>query len=278
MYYHIKIELNEKNKKDYHTNLAELDKTNIDEVINDTVLPYLQEKEFLFDGRMLTKSDIRSMKIYETGQTSQILVEMEDNKNRNNEWFFPSNKQDVVAYERYSKDTTKNIFIDASKKLNIKDSNIINKHNTNKVFIVHGHDEAVKTNVARFVEKLGLETIILHEQANKGQTIIEKFESNAAEVAFAIVLLTPDDIGAPKNTPDEIQLRARQNVIMELGYFCAALGRDKVCVLYKKDVEIPSDYLGVVYTEMDDKEGWHLKLAKEMKEASLDINLNNILQ
>jgi len=277
LYYHIKIQLNEKNKRDYHTSLAELDKTDIDEVINDTVLPYLQEKEFLFDGRMLIKSDIRSMKIYETKQTSQILVEMEDNKNRNSEWFFSSNKRDVVAYERYSKDITKNIFIDASKKLDIKDSNIINKHNTNKVFIVHGHDEAVKTNVARFVEKLGLETIILHEQANKGQTIIEKFESNASEVSFAIVLLTPDDIGAPENTPDETQSRARQNVILELGYFCGTLGRDKVCVLYKKDVEIPSDYLGVVYTEMDDKEGWHLKLAKEMKEANLDINLNNIL-
>ena len=154
------------------------------------------------------------------------------------------------------------------------------KHNTNdsnSVFIVHGHDEAVKTSVARFIEKLGLKAIILHEQPNKGQTIIEKFESNAAGVGFAIVLLTPDDIAAPKDTPDETSLRARQNVIMELGYFCSALGRNKVCVLYKEGVDIPSDYLGVVYTQLDDSEGWHLKLAKEMKEAKLDIDLNDVM-
>ena len=153
-------------------------------------------------------------------------------------------------------------------------------HNTsdsNSVFIVHGHDEAAKTSVARFIEKLGLKAIVLHEQPNKGQTIIEKFESNAAGVGFAIVLLTPDDIAAQKDTPDKTSLRARQNVIMELGYFCGALGRDKVCVLYKEGVEIPSDYLGVIYTQLDDSEGWHLKLAKEMKEAKLDVDLNDVI-
>ncbi len=145
------------------------------------------------------------------------------------------------------------------------------------VFIVHGHDELTKVNVARFIEKLGLDSIILHEQPNKGQTIIEKFESNAADVGFAVVLLTPDDLGAPKDKKDEPSHRARQNVVMELGYFCGALGRDKVCVLYKEGVEIPSDYLGVVYTPLDDGDGWHLKLAKEMKEAGLNVDLNNAM-
>lgn len=145
---------------------------------------------------------------------------------------------------------------------------------SNAVFVVHGHDEAAKINVARFIEKLGLEAIILHEQANKGQTIIEKFESHAANVGFAVVLLTPDDIGAPKDKQNDVQGRARQNVILELGYFCGALGRNRVCVLYKENVEIPSDYLGVVYTPLDDAGGWHLKLAKEMKEAGLDVDLN----
>jgi len=147
----------------------------------------------------------------------------------------------------------------------------------NSVFIVHGHDETAKINVARFVEKLGLKAIILHEQPNKGQTIIEKFESNAAEVGFAIVLLTPDDIAASKESPDDTMFRARQNVVLELGYFCGVLGRNKVCVLFKGDVEIPSDYLGVIYTPLDSDDGWHLKLAKEMKEAGLNIDLNDVL-
>ncbi len=91
------------------------------------------------------------------------------------------------------------------------------------------------------------------------------------------MLLTPDDIGAPKDTPTNGQARARQNVILELGYFCGALGRNRVCVLYKEGVEIPSDYLGVVYTQLDSADGWHLKLAKEMKEAGLDIDMNNAI-
>jgi predicted nucleotide-binding protein len=147
----------------------------------------------------------------------------------------------------------------------------------NSVFIVHGHDETTKINVARFVEKLGLKAIILHEQPNKGQTIIEKFESSAAEVGFAIVLLTPDDIAASKESPDDTMFRARQNVVLELGYFCGVLGRNKVCVLFKGDVEILSDYLGVIYTPLDSDDGWHLKLAKEMKEAGLNIDLNDVL-
>jgi predicted nucleotide-binding protein len=145
------------------------------------------------------------------------------------------------------------------------------------VFIVHGHDDLTKTSVARFIEKLGLEAIILHEQPNKGQTIIEKFESNAANVGFAVVLLTPDDVGAPKEAPNDVKERARQNVILELGYFCGSLGRNGVCVLYKEGVEIPSDYLGVVYTPIDSTGGWHLKLAKEMKAAGLDVDLNKAI-
>lgn len=150
----------------------------------------------------------------------------------------------------------------------------ITSKSNNSVFIVHGHDDVAKTSVARFIEKLKLKAIILHEQPNKGQTIIEKFESNAANVGFAVVLLTPDDICATKDSPSDVKSRARQNVILELGYFCGMLGRKKVCVLYKEGVEIPSDYIGVVYTPLDSADGWHLKLAKEMKEAGLDIDLN----
>ena len=103
----------------------------------------------------------------------------------------------------------------------------------NDVFIVHGHDEGARNAVARFVEKLGLKASILDEQVNRGQTIIEKFEREASNAGFAIVLLTPDDVGAPKDHKDKLQPRARQNVILELGYFLHRLGRERVCVLYK---------------------------------------------
>ena len=114
----------------------------------------------------------------------------------------------------------------------------------NEVFIVHGHDDEVKETVARFIENFGIEATILHEQANRGQTIPEKFEEHASEAGFAIILLTPDDVGASKDETDNPKPRARQNVVLELGYFWGKLGRGRVCVLHKGGVELPSDMQG----------------------------------
>lgn len=144
---------------------------------------------------------------------------------------------------------------------------------TRRVFLVHGHDEEAKQSVARFLEKLQLEPVILQEQPNEGRTIIEKFEKNA-DVEYAIILLTPDDVGYPKDKPNEASSRARQNVILELGYFVGRLSRKRVCALCKGSVEIPSDYHGVLYLPMDDADGWKLKLAREIKQSGLSIDLN----
>lgn len=142
---------------------------------------------------------------------------------------------------------------------------------SNKVFVVHGHDEAAREMVARFLEKLSLEPIILHEQPNTGRTIIEKVETYS-DVCYAVILLTPDDFGgkigrSPKN-------RARQNVILELGYFIGKLGRSRVCTLVKDEVETPSDFDGVVYNPLDAAGAWRLLLARELKTVGLDFDLN----
>jgi predicted nucleotide-binding protein len=141
------------------------------------------------------------------------------------------------------------------------------------VFLVHGHNNAVKETVARFLEKLGLHVIILHEQPNKGETVIEKFEANS-DVGFAVVLLTPDDVGEIASASDKLNPRARQNVIFELGYFTGKLGRARVCTLYIEGVEIPSDFKGVLYVPYDASDGWRLKLAAELKTAGMKVNLN----
>jgi predicted nucleotide-binding protein len=148
-----------------------------------------------------------------------------------------------------------------------------------KVFIVHGQDSETKAIVARFIEHCGLEPVILHEQADQGRTIIEKFEQTS-DVGFAVILLTPDDLGglapaAGGTALDNAKPRARQNVILELGYFIGKLGRNGVCALKKGDVELPSDFSGVVYTPYDGAdEGWKIKLAREMKAAGLEVDLN----
>jgi predicted nucleotide-binding protein len=144
-----------------------------------------------------------------------------------------------------------------------------------KVFVVHGRDEGARHAMARFLEKIALEAIILDEQPDEGRTIIEKFEACAAQVGFAVVLLTPDDIGSLIGG-DDLNERARQNVVFELGYFVGRLGRGKACLVRKGNVEIPSDLHGVIYTEMDDSDGWKLKLVKELKAAKLDFDANKI--
>lgn len=148
--------------------------------------------------------------------------------------------------------------------------------NRNRVFVIHGHDEAARETVARFLEKLGLEPVILHEQANKGRTIIEKFE-DLADVAFAVVLLTPDDMGGLKDEQTEPKSRARQNVILELGFFLGKFGRQRVCPLTKGDVETPSDYDGVVYTKLDDAGAWKMKLVQELRAADFDVDANKVI-
>jgi len=143
------------------------------------------------------------------------------------------------------------------------------------VFLVHGHDHGRMQAVARFLEHIGLNPVILHERASTGATIIEKLETHA-EVAFAVVLLTPDDIGSIASDKQDLQPRARQNVVLELGYFLGRLGRRRTCALVVKGVEIPSDYSGVLYIPIDKGDGWKFHLARELKAAGLPVDLNQL--
>lgn len=144
-----------------------------------------------------------------------------------------------------------------------------------KVFVVHGHNHGVKEAVARFLEKLDLEPVILHEQANAGRTVIEKF-SDHADVHFAVVLLTADDEGRARAEPGELRLRARQNVVLELGYFLGKLGRSRVCALYDQGVEIPSDYQGVIFLQLDGGDRWRFDLVRELLAAGFSVDANRI--
>lgn len=144
------------------------------------------------------------------------------------------------------------------------------------VFIVHGHNNQIKEEVARYISGCGLNPIILHEQPNQGKTVIEKLEHYSA-VGFAVVLLTKDDIGYPKDSPDKASPRARQNVLVELGFFVGKLSRKNVAVLYEESVEIPSDFVGVIYIPLRDSDGWKLSLAREIKKAGLPLDISNII-
>lgn len=143
-----------------------------------------------------------------------------------------------------------------------------------KIFIVHGHDGEAREKLARYLEKLDFEPIILHEQANRGRTIIEKVEANS-DVDFAVVLLTPDDEGCKKG--EALEPRVRQNVLLELGYFIGKLSRERVCAFRRGTVNIPSDFAGVVWTEMDEFNGWKQELVRELKAAGYSIDGNKAM-
>ena len=145
---------------------------------------------------------------------------------------------------------------------------------TRKVFVVHGHDNEMKLEVARFLEGLDFEAVLLHEQASGGDTIIEKVDRNS-DVSYAIVLLSPDDVGAAKDKKEKLQPRARQNVVLELGYFVGKLGRSHVCPIKRGIVEIPSDLHGVVYVPFEG-EDWKVHLVKEFKHLGFEVDANKV--
>ena len=124
---------------------------------------------------------------------------------------------------------------------------------------------------------MGLDPVILNEEPHRGVTLIEKLD-RYRQIDYALVLLTPDDIGGVKSTQhDELKLRARQNVVLELGFFIGALGRPRVCTLYKPEIEMPTDYEGSGYIPMDADEGWKLRLARELKGAGFNIDMNKVV-
>jgi predicted nucleotide-binding protein len=155
------------------------------------------------------------------------------------------------------------------------------------VFVVHGRDNHAKIDVARTLQRLtGNDPVILHEQPDGGDTVIEKFERHAGAAAAAVVILSPDDVGGladenwrqqrPRPLNNVLRLRARQNVVYELGWFHGRLGRGRVIALLVDDVEQPSDISGVLYLELDPAGAWRYRLGQELAHIGLDIDLNRL--
>ncbi len=150
---------------------------------------------------------------------------------------------------------------------------------SNKIFVVHGHDQSLKTDVERFLHEVGLIPVVLHREADEGATIIEKFEKHS-DVGFAFILLTPDEISytvdqiGKSESDKDIEYRARPNVIFEFGYFVGKLGRNKVCCLHKGAVVVPSDLNGLIYKKVDDSiDPQAYAIIRELKAAGYNISM-----
>lgn len=141
--------------------------------------------------------------------------------------------------------------------------------NASQVFIVHGHDDIAKLEMSAFISSLGLQPIILNQQASSGRTIIEKIE-DYSNVGFGVVLYTPCDIGSKAGGLTG-NYRARQNVVFEHGFLIGKLSRARVSAVVKGSVETPNDISGMVYTSMDNEDQWKQQLLVELRDAGYQV-------
>lgn len=274
MYYHVEIT----QKSSRVTNELKLDLSE-EKLRSQFIIPYENNDNIVVNGKMIPPDDIDRIKINKTELSSSELIPIIRAKRPkfgapqiSNEWLVTKEGEDVTDDLIKGEPGYKN------KKFGEKMEEV--KPKTNQIFVVHGHDDGMKEAVARTLKNIGFEPIILHEQANRGKTIIEKFEICSENVSFAVVLLSPDDKGYKKDQePESASYRARQNVILELGYFLGKLGRENVCALLKagENFEFPSDIFGSLYTPYDSNSGWKLALAKELKAAGYDIDFSKLI-
>jgi Predicted nucleotide-binding protein containing TIR -like domain len=200
---------------------------------------------------------------YETGQ-SLIFVPGQD--------YIQDERDEIAKKVAYLESLIERIpLIPSSVEPSIAPKQPVSSPRSDKIFIVHGHDIAVRAEVELLIKKLGYNPIVLFKQASGGKTIIEKLEEETDSVDFAVILYTACDFGRDKDNGKE-QPRARQNVVFEHGYLCAKLGRDHVCALVEPGIEVPGDLSGVVYIPLSGP--WQYMLAKEMKSAGLTIDMN----
>ena len=259
MYFHVRI--SQKSKKTHDETKVDLSEEELNERY---IKPYKQGLPIIINGKTITPDDIERIRISRSEQPSQYFIKIIEAEDRNNPVIFIGGSSSEWKAADRAKDITDERIIgppgysknEAAAHSKGEDEEM----STTKIFVVHGHDQALKNDTEIFLRDVGLEPIILHRQPDKGLTIIEKFEEYS-DVNYALILLTPDDIGyaiseqEKKEEDRTINFRARQNVIFELGYFIGKLGRSNVFYVFKEGVEIPSDITGLIYKKVNESIG-----------------------
>jgi predicted nucleotide-binding protein len=218
--------------------------------------------------KQVVSEDSAPMKMLESGLRADTEGNYQDE--------FDIAKNNIIEALRKTLEITKQDTFNELRKLTSKNVSTVF---SNKIFVVHGHDHTLKTDVENFLNAIGLEPVVLHRKPDEGQTIIEKFEKHS-DVGYAFILLTPDEIAYTvdqekmKDEERKKEVRARPNVIFEFGYFVGKLGRNRVCCLYKGDVTLPSDLSGLIYKKiLTNVESEGFSLIKELKAAGYKLQI-----
>ncbi|NWK76173.1 nucleotide-binding protein [Acinetobacter sp. SwsAc6] len=286
MYYHVILELGEKHHKNAWDKVEiKSDLTDLEDVINKYAEPYQVGKPILINGRTIPIEHIERLRIFSSEISGVVLKEQQANKRRAEDrassvvmiGFYSNDLESAILKQKeiteelvtYAKGTKKDISNLSEKTKKITPS---------KVFIVHGHDDALINEVKAFLSAQRIEPIVLREQHDASLTIIEKLERYTKDpsIGFGIVLYTPDDEGKAVGE-SEYKLRARQNVVFEHGLLIGLYTREKVICLVKKEghIEMPGDVNGVVYTDHGYKD-WRMSVAHMLSDAGYDINYRKI--
>jgi len=267
-YYHIHV-LDE-NGDWYEADLS------LETLVSEIIEPYLSGQDFYVSGHLTNRKNIKTIRVAETNQES---ANYESEMEERGTGVLIDNRYYLV--HEIGRDVTREFI--SSRRLGKLPRGTDHKEYSNRIFLVHGHDELPKEQLARMLTDMGLEPIILHEKPDKGRTIIEKFEEECKDVGFAFVIITPDDIGMdkdlfqktkPEDYINKIHYRARQNVVFELGFFYGKLGRNRVCCLHKGDTELQSDISGVLFIEFENSvREKYADIIKELKAAGYKLKI-----
>ncbi len=273
MFYHVRI--TQKSNRTHDEVKLDLSK---ERLFSQFIEPYENGDHIIISGKTIPPEDLERIRITETNRdSSQILPEVRYERQQSSvitfisdEWYVADKGKDITdelikGPPGYNK-----------KKKKSKDKDM---GRSNRIFVVHGHDQALKSDLEIFLKNIGLEPIVLHRQPDEGLTIIEKLEK-FTDVGYAFVLLTPDDVGysveelKKEGKERSIEYRARQNVIFEFGYLIGKLGRDRVCCIYKERTALPTDISGLLYKEVITSiEDIGYAIIKELKTAGYEPKL-----
>lgn len=249
MFYHARVSCKPARAKESPLVAYEYDLSR-EYLLRNIALPFIRKDQFFCGGAVILPEHVTEVKFSETQQTVQELVPLIEARRRMHGIISISAPEKSVVSD--GRDVTREVLDEAvSKRDEGKKPEQVGEK-SDRVFIVHGHDQRAVDQTELLVHRFGLSPIILRNEPNQGNTVIEKFEAHS-KVGLAIVLLTPDDVGCiAANAPAGLQARARQNVIWEWGYLVSKLGRPNVICLYKTGVELPSDLHGLVTINISD--------------------------
>lgn len=278
MFYHIRIDYFDKKLKVNQT-LYCFDITDR-KTVDDKVRKYLYGESLLFAGTKLSSEDIRHFRVFQSQYDIEKCKKIGDSRIGPN-IIFVYTKDTILEVTDLCPEITDEIFEKVEASANKVSSGISESEKdidtrrppSKKIFIVQGHDNATRSEVELLIKKLGYHPIVLFKQPDGGATIIEKLEREISDISFAIILYTGCDEGKTKDEKD-LKPRARQNVVFEHGLMCGILGRKKVVALVEPGIEIPGDLTGIIYKTIDAAGNWQLQVAREMKAAGLQVDLN----